>query len=84
LTNNGNNYINVKLDVVDSDGVIIPVYDPMFHKNRILELLMSFGKEDLILEVEDVSFKLEELKGYGGKAIFGPILAAMVMLINLR
>lgn len=68
-TKNGNTYVKVKLCVIDNDNEAHNVYDLVFNRERIEQIVDSIGKEELKKQAKNKDFKVEILIGESGRCL---------------
>jgi hypothetical protein len=68
-TKNGNTYIKVKLSVIDNDSELHNIYDVVFNKERVEQIVNSIGKDELKKQAKNKDFRVEDLVGESGRCL---------------
>jgi len=68
-TKNGNTYVKVKLSVIDSESESHNIYDTVFNKERVEQIVNSIGKEELKQQAQNKDFRVEDLVGESGRCL---------------
>ena len=68
-TQKGNGYKKARLDVLDSSGIRHTVYDAVFSKERVGQIVNSIGKKELQDRFAKGKLTLDDLVGECGKCI---------------
>lgn len=68
-TQKGNAYKKIRLDVLDQKGIRYTIYDAIFNKDRVEQIVNSVGKKELNESFKGGGFQLDELIGEGGRCI---------------
>jgi hypothetical protein len=68
-TKSGNAYAKVKLCILDAHNQSHNVYDLVFNREKIEQIVDSIGKVELKKQTQDKEFKLENLIGESGRCL---------------
>jgi hypothetical protein len=68
-TRNGNTYVKVKLSVIDNYSECHNIYDIVFNKDRVEQIINSIGKEELKKQAQNKDFRVEDLVGESGRCL---------------
>lgn len=68
-TKHGNTYVKIKLSVIDNDNESHNIYDLVFNKERVQQLVDSIGKDELKRQAKGKDFKVEDLLGESGRCL---------------
>ena len=68
-TKNGNTYVKVKLSVIDNNNECYNIYEIVFNKERVEQIVNSIGKEELKQRAKNKDFRVEDLVGESGRCL---------------
>ena len=68
-TKNGNTYVKVKLSVIGTDNESYNIYDLVFNKDRVQQIVDSIGKDALKEQSKNKDFRVEDLVGESGRCL---------------
>ena len=68
-TRTGNTYLKVKLSVIDNDNESHNIYDLVFNKERVEQLVDAIGKHELKQQAKSRDFRIENLVGESGRCL---------------